>query len=81
MAAFDIEAFKKRFRSRAAAVKERGVPPIEGEARRTFIESAQQDFVDYSLIADAEWSLDGDELVMRLPLRIVQVQPQDVSPS
>ena len=68
MAAFDIEAFKARFRARAEAVKERGVPPIEGDARRMFIESAQQDFVDYSLIADAEWTVDEDALVMRMPL-------------
>ena len=68
MAAFDIEAFKTRFQARAAAVKERGVPPIEGDARRMFIESAQQDFVDYSLIADADWSVDDGALVMRMPL-------------
>ena len=35
--------------ARAEAVKERGIPPIEGEARRSFIESAQRDFVDYHL--------------------------------
>ncbi len=68
MAAFDIEAFKARFQARAKAVKERGVPPIEGDARRMFIEAAQQDFVDYSLIADAEWSVEDGALVMRMPL-------------
>lgn len=68
MAEFDIEAFKARFQARAEAVKARGIPPIEGDARRMFIESAERDFVDYSLIADAEWSLDGDALVMRIPL-------------
>ena len=44
---------------RAAAVKERGVPPLEGEARRRFLASAQQDFIDYSLIADAEVTIEG----------------------
>ena len=68
MAEFDIEAFKARFQARAEAVKARGIPPIEGDARRMFIQAAQQDYVDYSLIADAEWSIDGDALVMRVPL-------------
>jgi len=68
MAEFDIEAFKERFRARAAAVEERGVPPLEWEARRRFIESAQRDFVDYSLVADADWSVEGDTLVLRIPL-------------
>jgi hypothetical protein len=68
MAEFDIDAFKERFRARAAAVKERGVPPLEGEARRTFIESAERDFVDYSLIADAGAAIEDGMLVLRLPL-------------
>ena len=68
MAEFDVDAFKQRFRDRAAAVKERGVPPLEGEARRTFIESAERDFVDYSLIADADAAIEDGMLVLRLPL-------------
>ncbi len=68
MASFDVDAFTKRFADRADAVKERGVPPLEGDARRSFLESAQQDFIDYSLIADAEWSVEGAELVLRIPL-------------
>ena len=68
MAEFDIDAFRERFRARGAAVKDRGVPPLEGEARRRFLASAQQDFIDYSLIADAEASIEGDRLVLRFPL-------------
>ncbi len=68
MAEFDVEAFKQRFRQRAAAVKERGIPPLEGEARRIFIQSAERDFVDYSLIADADTSIEDGMLVFRLPL-------------
>lgn len=68
MAEFDIDAFRERFRARAAAVKERGVPPLEGEARRRFLASAQQDFIDYSLIADTEAAIEGDRLVLRIPL-------------
>ncbi len=68
MAEFDIDAFRKRFRQRAEAVKERGVPPLEGEARRTFLASAQADFIDYSLVADAAAAIEGDHLVLRIPL-------------
>ena len=68
MAEFDVDAFLSRFRRRAEAVRERGIPPLEGEARRQFIESAEEDFTDYSLVAAAEWTVDGGELVLRLPL-------------
>jgi len=68
VAEFDIDAFRHRFRERAAAVKERGVPPLEGEARRRFLASAQQDFIDYSLVADSEATLEDGALVLRIPL-------------
>jgi len=68
LATFDVDAFLERFANRAAAVKERGVPPLEGEARRTFLASAQQDFTDYSLVSDAEWEIEGDALVLRIAL-------------
>lgn len=68
MTAFDVDAFLGRFAQRAAAVKERGVPPLEGEARRAFLESAQQDFTDYSLVADASWKIDGEALILKIPL-------------
>lgn len=68
MAEFDVEAFIQRFRDRAAAVKDRGVPPLEGEARRRFIESAQQDFTDYSLVASASIAVEDGDLVLRIPL-------------
>ena len=68
MAQLDMDEFLERFSARAHAVKERGVPPLEGEARKIFIESAEKDFVDYSLIASATWSVDGGELVLRIPI-------------
>jgi hypothetical protein len=68
MAEFDIDAFRDRFRDRAEAVKQRGVPPLEGEARRKYLEAAQQDFIDYSLVADAEVSVEDGALVLRVPL-------------
>ncbi len=63
-----MDAFLKRFADRATAVKERGVPPLEGAARKRFIEAANQDFVDYSLIASASWSVEDERLVLRIPL-------------
>lgn len=68
MAEFDVDAFLKRFRDRAAAVKERGIPPLEGEARRAFIASAERDFADYSLISAASWSVEEGHLVLKIPL-------------
>jgi hypothetical protein len=68
LATFDVDAFLERFAKRAEAVKERGVPPLEGEARRTFLASAQQDYTDYSLVSDAAWEIEGDALVLRIAL-------------
>ncbi len=68
MAKLDMDEFLERFARRAAAVRERGVPPLEGDARKQFIESAEKDYLDYSLVASASWELDGDHLVLRIPL-------------
>jgi len=63
-----MDDFLQRFADRAAAVRERGVPPLEGQARKTFIESAEKDFLDYSLVASASWSVEDGELVLRIPI-------------
>lgn len=68
MAEFDIDAFRTRFQERAAAVKERGIPPLEGEARRRYQMAAQQDYIDFSLVADAVAAVEGSDLVLRIPL-------------
>ncbi len=68
MADFDVDAMKDRFRMRAEAVKERGIPPLEGSARRRFIEQAEQDYTDFALLAAAEWEVADGELVLRVPL-------------
>jgi hypothetical protein len=69
MPAFDVDAFIERFKERAAAVRERGIPPLEGQARRRYVEAAEQDHLDYSLVASAQWAVEGDQLVLRIPLR------------
>lgn len=68
MAQLDVEEFLARFRDRAEAVKARGIPPLEGEARRTFIEAAELDFQDYSLVGGASWAVEEDNLVLRIRL-------------
>ena len=68
MAKLNVDEFVERFRERASAVKDRGIPPLEGEARRVWIASAENDYMDYSLIGRAEWSVEEDALVLRIPL-------------
>ena len=68
MAKLNVDEFVERFRERASAVKDRGIPPLEGEARRVWVASAENDYMDYSLIGRAEWSVEEDALVLRIPL-------------
>ena len=69
MTKFDVDAFVRRFRERADAVKERGVPPVAGEERRLFIEQAELDYLDYSLVGSSNWEIDEECLVLRIPLK------------
>jgi len=66
---FDPAAMVERFRARAAAVRSRGLPPIEGPERKRFAEQAQLDFMDYAMIGDAEAVLEGGILTLRVDLR------------
>ena len=66
---FDVQAMIERFRQRAQAVRNRGVPPIEGPERRRFMEQAQLDFQDFAMLGDAEGSLEDGILTLRVDLR------------
>ncbi|MFC0082888.1 hypothetical protein ACFFRE_12180 [Aciditerrimonas ferrireducens] len=66
---FDPAAMVARFRERARAVRERGIPPIEGAERRRFIEQAQLDYMDFAILGDAEARLEDGVLVLRVDLR------------
>lgn len=66
---FDVSAMIERFRFRAKAVRERGIPPIEGPERRRFLEQAQTDYMDYAMLGDAEGSVEDGVLVLRVDLR------------
>jgi hypothetical protein len=66
---FDPEAMVERFRARADAVKSRGLPPIEGPDRERFKKQAQADFMDFAMLGDAEPTIDGGILTLRIDLR------------
>lgn len=65
----DVDAMIQRFRDRAKAVRSRGVPPLEGEDRKRFIEQARLDYMDYAMLADATGALEDGVLVLRVDLR------------
>ena len=65
----DIEAMIKRFRDRAAAVKQRPLPPVAGAERQLFLQQAQTDFQDFAIIGDAEGAIEDGILVLRIDLR------------
>jgi hypothetical protein len=69
MASLDVDAMIARFRERAAAVKHRPLPPVAGEERQHFIEQAQVDFQDFAIIGDADASIEGGILTLRVDLR------------
>lgn len=67
--AFDPAAMIERYRARAEAVRNRGIPPLEGPERRRFVEQAQLDFMDFAMIGDAEATLSDGILTLRIDLR------------
>ena len=66
---FDVQAMVDRFRSRAAAVRRRGIPPIEGEDRRRFVEQMELDYMDFAILGDAQGELVDGVLTLRIDLR------------
>jgi len=65
----DIEAMLQRFRERAAAVRNRNLPPIGGDERKMFLEQAQNDFQDFAIIGDSEGNLEDGILTLKVDLR------------
>ena len=68
MADFDINAMIERFRGRAQAVRDRPLPPVAGDERQKFINQAQTDYTDFALVANASWSVEDEELILKIPL-------------
>ncbi len=68
-AELDIDAMIKRFQARARAVRQRGIPPLEGPERKRFIDQARIDFQDYAIIGDAKGTLVDGVLTLTVDLR------------
>ena len=68
MAQFDVDGMLERFGQRAQAVRDRPLPPVAGAERQQFITQAQTDYTDFALVAGASWSVEEDQLVLRIPL-------------
>jgi hypothetical protein len=69
MGELDVDAMLQRYRDRAAAVRNRPLPPVAGEERSRFIEQAQRDFQDFAIIGDATGEVVDGVLVLKVDLR------------
>jgi hypothetical protein len=65
----DVDAMLNRFRERARAVRQRGLPPVEGPERKRFADQARTDYMDYAIIGDATATLEDGILTLRIDLR------------
>ena len=65
----DIDAMIQRFQARARAVRQRGIPPVEGPERKRFVDQARTDYMDYAMIGDAEPHFEGGILTLTIDLR------------
>ena len=65
----DIDGMLERFRERAAAVQQRGLPPVTGPERQQFVERAQLDFQDFAIVGDAQWTFVDGVLTLTIDLR------------
>ena len=65
---FDSAEMIARFQERAAAVRKRNLPPVGGEERQAFIKQAEQDFMDFAIIGDAEATMEDGVLTLRVDL-------------
>ena len=65
----DVGAMIDRFRARARAVRQRGLPPVEGPERKRFADQARLDYQDYAMIGDAVGELEDGVLTLTIDLR------------
>ncbi len=66
---FDPQAMIVRFRERAAAVRRRGIPPVEGPERRRLIAQAEVDYTDFAMLGDGQVTLEDGILTIKVDLR------------
>jgi hypothetical protein len=77
---FDVEAMLNRFQERARAVRQRGVPPLEGPERKLFIDQAKADYMDFAMIGDAKGSLENGILTLTIDLRPASARDEPPTP-
>jgi len=65
----DVDAMLERFRDRAAAVRDRPLPPVAGPERQQFVEQAEADYQDFSMVGDATWDFSDGVLTLEIDLR------------
>jgi hypothetical protein len=65
----DVDAMLQRFRDRAAAVRDRPLPPVAGAERQKFVQAAERDFMDFAIVGDATWEFADGVLTLRVDLR------------
>ena len=66
---FNADEMIARFRERAAAVRRRGLPPVEGAERQMIMRQMQLDFQDFAMLGDATATLDDGILRLEIDLR------------
>lgn len=66
---FDADEMITRFRERAASVRRRALPPVEGAERQMIMHQMQLDFQDFAMLGDAVGSLEDGILTLRIDLR------------
>jgi hypothetical protein len=66
---FDFTAMIARYRDRAAAVRRRGLPPVEGPERARIREQMELDYMDFAILGDASGELEDGILTLRVDLR------------
>lgn len=66
---FDPQAMITRFQERAAAVRRRGLPPVEGPERQMIKDQMELDYMDFAILGDASASLDDGLLTLTIDLR------------
>jgi hypothetical protein len=71
----DIDRMIARFQARAKAVRQRGLPPVEGAERKRFLDQARIDFQDYAMIGDAVGRIDDGILTLTVDLRPGREKP------
>jgi hypothetical protein len=76
---FDPNEMIKRFRERAASVRRRSLPPVEGAERQVILRQMQLDFQDFAMLGDALASLEDGFLTLRIDLRPEEQAARDRS--